>query len=1028
MSDFGFAALAAKLDPEDLEQAIGPLYAACADVIGRFGGTVIRALGDGVLAYFGHPKADEDSAENAVRAALQLLHATGSIEVAPVGRFQARVGVATGLMVVGPLSSFGTREPAVVGEALNLALHMLNAAPANAVLITASTRDLIGRFFHCQQVAPVVVEAGREPAPAWRVHDEVAGLPRFEALRRDGMLQLVGREAEIERLTLCWSKVRCGEGRVIVLAGEAGIGKSRLIVELEERLRPEPHATIRWSGLPQRANAPMAALIDELSRATGFAADDSVPLKMQKLRQQFEALGPLAAEATALACNLLGVPCDDASPGINQLSPQKRKERTLAMLLARVELIVRHQPALIVVEDVHWIDPTSLEFLAMLVEGASTSCILAVIASRPEFVCPWPDHSHVGTLVLSRLSRSDSTALLHQVAGKRRIAASIEAEIVRRADGVPLFIEELTKSLLESGGGDDGGRPFRALAANAAQRIPDTLQGLLLARFDRLERAKPIVQAGAVIGREFSFELLRMVLDMNEGELAAALDELVSCGLVFRRGPASQATFIFKHALVRDAAYAMLIRAQRQKLHAEVARSYERRFPETLEAQPELLAYHFSEAGNPMKAIGYLLAAGERALVRSASTEAMSHLAQARELTASLPQSRERLQFELRLEITLARALLATRGYTAPETRDAYQRARQCCEALDDQASLPLIIHGQWVGAWQAADHQSALDHARQLYLWGERNGEAVGLAVAHTDFGITVTVLGRLAEGRRHLDQALLINNFVLRGRQPFVASDADGRNSALTFMHHCLLLLGFPDQAEARAREAAALKPNNLYSRALALVRMSRIHVFARDARAAAETGLAALRLSEEQDYPHMAATASIYTGWALALRGDAAGGIELCQQGRARLRTLGGECFLPFHLALLAECYEQAGDLACGFRTVAEALDSLEHGGERLWQPEIYRLKGRLLLAGADVAGAQACFAEALSAARQQKAKLLELRAATSIASLLQRERRAAAAHDVLAAVWASFTEGFDFIDLREAKALLETLTDQ
>lgn len=1022
----GFATLAAKLDPEDLEHLVTPVYAACSDIIGRFGGAMVRALGDDVLAYFGHLKAQENDAECAVRAALELLRAIRNLEGLPDRKLRARVGIATGLMLVGELKSIGGREAGVMGEALNTALHMQKAAPPDGIVIASSTRALIGRFFRCRQIAPIEMEDGSEPVPAWQVADKIAASPRFEALRRDGMLDLVGREAELERLRQCWSKVLRGVGQAVLLTGEAGIGKSRLVVELEERLCEEPHAVIRYSGSPHRTDAPMSVLIDELQRSLRFAADDTAVQKVENLKEEFTAPGSGGAEAVALACALLGLPCD-ASPQISQLSPQKRKERTFAVLLTRIETLAARQPVFTLVEDAHWVDPSSLEFISLLVERASAMRLLLVIVARPEFIPPWPEYSYLTTLALPRLSHADSVLLIEQAANNRRIPATVEADIIARADGVPLFVEELTKSLLETSINRRNGGALRPSTAGTGP-IPSTLHGLLLARFDRLDRGKEAAQAGAVIGREFSFELLRLVAGLDEPELRGALDQLVASGLVFCRGVPPEATYVFKHALMREAAYDMLPRERRRMLHAGLARAYEENLVDAAQAQPELLAYHWREAGDSVKAVGYLLTAAERALYRSATLEALSHLAQGRELISNQPANKQRLQLELTLELTSARALLATRGYTAIETRQAYQRARECCEAMSDQSSLPLIMHGQWLGAWTAGEHQSALERARELYSWGDRNRDQVGFAMAHADLGMTLTTLGRLVEAHHDLDQALKIDRFVLPGRQPFVASDVDGRISALSFMHNCLLLLGFLDKAKATAKEAASLNPQNLYSQALAQTRTLRMRFFERDAPAAAELGPAVVRLCQEQGYPHFISTAMIYSGWAMAKCGDPAGGTALCERGVAQLQNVGAKCWLPLHLALLAECYEQAADRHRAAETVAEALESIETTGERLWESEIYRLKGTLLLgAGSDAAAAEACFVTALDKARARQTKLLELRAAMSLAHLFLRRHKSRQARGVLAPVYESFTEGFEFVDLREAKMLLDTLAE-
>ena len=1017
----GFAALAAKLDPEDLHSTIDPVYAGCEKVVARFGGRTLRTLGDEVLVYFGYPKAQENHAESAVRAALELSHVVPMIEVVPIWNFRTRIGIATGMMMVGELPDRGAqRQLTAIGAALNTALHMQKVAPPEGVVIAATTRDLIGHFFLCQEIQPVELDERHEPAPAWLVIRGIAGMPRFEALRRDGMMELVGREAEIERLQQCWTKTIRGAGQVVVLTGEAGIGKSRLVIEAEKRLCHQPHATLHYSGSPHRADASMSVLIDELQRSLGFAAEDAVRKRIDKLQQEFSPLGSAAIEATALSCMLLGLP-HETPQDVKEFSPQKRKERTFAVLMARIKAMALLQPVFAVVEDAHWVDPTSLEFLTLVVEQASTMPVFLAIVARPEFAPPWPEHSHVTTLALPRLSPTESAVLIEQVAGERRIPGAIQATIVSRGDGVPLFVEELTKSVLESAGGDARRTPSASVGP-----IPTTLHGLLLTRFDRLELGKDVAQVAAVIGREFSFERLRIVAGLDEPTLSAALDQLMASGLIFRRGSLPEATFIFKHALARDAAYDMLSRERRQTLHAGAARSLEEQTTDAANPEPELLAYHWREAGDPIKAVGYLLAAAERALFRSAAREALSHLAQARELISTQPANRTRLQLELTFELTSARAFLAARGYTAIETREAYQRAREHCEALTDRSILPLIIHGQWLGAWTAADHEAALERARELYSWAERNQEQAGFAMAHGDLGMSLTVLGRLTEARGHLEEALKINSFALPGRQPFVASDVDGRISALSFMHNCLLLLGFPEKAETTAKEAASLRPQNLYSQVLAQTRALRMRVFERNASAAAEIGAAVLRLCKEQGYPHFISITMIYSGWAMAQCGDPGGGTALCERGLAELRNVGSHCWLPLHLALLAECYAQVGDRNSASQTVAEALQSVETTGERTWEPEIHRLKGAFILSAAgDAVAAADCFITAISKAKAQQTKLLELRAAISLAQLWSLGHKSKQAREVLLPVYESFTEGFESTSLQEAKLVLDSI---
>ena len=1045
----GLAPGDAKDDPEDVRTRTVRLHRVAAEVAERFGGTLVRVPGDTLLIYFGYRQAREDDPECAVRAALELVRAVKRVEALTLS---ARVGIATGAMLVGSIDA----PQDWFGEALNLALALRSVAPTDGgVVIASGTRALLGSFFDCEQLDPIALDDGRDSAPAWRVIGESSAVVgRFDALRRAGMVELVDRQEEMELLLRRWQRAQEGAGQVVMLTGEAGIGKSRLAAEIEARIVPQPAAVcLKYFGLPHQTNAPMFALVGELQRACGFGSADSTTRRLSNLKAVLGAAQAHTLENVALIATLLSLPPDalvlpnEMQRNLAQLSPQRRKQKTFAALLARIEGLAARRPVLIAAEDLQWIDPTSLEFLALLVERLPRMPVLLLVTLRPDakFSPPWPAHAHVTAVELPRLSDDDARLLVARVAGGRHLPKDVTKRILVPAEGVPLFVEEMTKSVLEAGVLSEGGEPYelggnrawvypRSVDAKigrsrinptsaALASIPNTLNGSLIARLDRLRLGKEIAQIGAVIGRQFSYELLRAVASVEKAKLADALEELVASGLVFCRGAVPDATFVFKHALVRDVAYAMLPRERRQALHANVARAYEEALPETAETQPELLAYHYASAAHAAQAVTYLLAAAEQALLRSATQEALSHLDATRELISALPEDTDRLNLDLKLELTLGRALLAARGYTARETRDAYQRARERCERTGEQASLPLIMHGQWLGAWIGGDHQAALKHAQDFCTWGKRNKNPVGRTVGQVDLGITLTTLGELERARRHLEQGLALARFTLPGQQPFVASDTDGLHSALTFLHHCLLLLGFPDQAQAIANRMAMLKTDQLYSQALAQTRMLRIHVFDRDVHSTAETADAALRLAEEQGYPYMVAASKIYKGWALAQRGETGRGIELCQSGLAGLRSIGAGCWMPFSLTLLAECHEQAGEIERAGEALAQALENVSATRERVWESEIYRLKGKLLLrAGADEDMAGECFAKALAQARQQKARLLELRAAVSLADLLERKQRAAEGRELVARVYASFTEGFDFVDLRYAKAFL------
>jgi predicted ATPase/class 3 adenylate cyclase/DNA-binding response OmpR family regulator len=1028
----GFAELAAKLDPEDLQYAIHPVYAACADIIGRFGGTMLRTAGDDVLAYFGFPKARENDAESAVRAALELLRVVRTIEATPIGKFRVRIGIATGLVVISESPS-GTAQPTAIGAALNLALHMQKAAPADGVVIAAATRDLIGHFFLCEEIQPVELEEQHEPAPAWRVIEALAGMPRFEALRRDGMLDLVGRQAELQRLQHCWSQAVGGAGQVILVMGEAGIGKSRLAIELQERLCKQPHAALRYWGSPYRTDAPMAVLIDELQRSASFAAGDAVACKVEKLQAEFTLLGPGADEAVALGCGLLGLPFDE-SLQVAQLSPQKRKERTFAVLLARIEALTARHPVLAVVEDVHWVDPTSLEFIGLLVERASGMRLLLVIVARPEFVPPWPEYSYLTTVALPRLSHADSALLIQQVAGDRRIADDTEADIVARADGVPLFVEELTKSVLENTSDSGNGRALGPSAAGSAP-IPSTLHGLLLDRLDRLDRGKAVAQAGAVIGREFSYELLSMISGLDEGALRSGLDQFVSSGLVFRRGHPPHAAFTFKHAMVRDAAYAMLPRERRQTLHASAAKAYENHSPETVEAQPELLAYHFRQGGMPAEAIAYLIAAADRALLRSATVQALFHLARARELIDALPSTRALRRDEIKLQVLLANALMPTRGHSAPETKAAAERARlliEQAEALGESPEDPIllfsVLFSLWLASYNADNRDEACEFAAQLLALAEKKGKTAPLMIGHRVMGISLLSAGDITESRAHLNRAIALYD---RGEHRSLVTRFSVESGVviLAFRSRALWLLGYPEAALADAEHAlkAARQIGQAATLLSALTFGSLTLVDCGDyAKATVQLDEGAA-LANEKGALFWNARGMMTRGCLLALTGKAAEAVEMITTGMATYRSTGAITFVPFYLSYLALAYAELGQFDDARSRIDEAMTAVEAAKERWCEAEIHRIAGEIELKSpqAEAAKAEAHFAHALAVARAQQARSLELRAAIGIARLWRDRGRRQQARELLAGVSGWFTEGFDTLDLRKAKGLLDTL---
>ena len=770
-----------------------------------------------------------------------------------------------------------------------------------------------------------------------------------------------------------------------------------------------------------------------MQRAAGLTAADPAEQKLHKLKTAFAGLGEGAAEATALIAGLLGLPCETPSQ-IKELSPQKRKERVFAALLDGIERTAARVPALAIVEDAHWLDPTSLEFFTLLVERAAAQRLLLLVVARPDFAPPWPDYSYVSTLALSRLSRSDAAVLINEVAGDQPVSAALEDMIVARADGVPLFIEELTKSILEqrasravarrpaSHGGDgkdSDGRPVQKAP------IPATLHGLLLARFDRLERAKEIAQAAAVIGREFSFELLRPIVDLDDDALMRGLDRLVASGLAFRRGATPDASFVFKHALVRDAAYETLVRDRRQALHGAVARVYEDRFPETATAEPELLAHHWREAGEAIKAVVYLLRAAERALLRSAMKEAVGQCQFALRLLSSLPEDETTHNLELKVQIALARGLVALKGPIAPEAAQAYERARTLCESLNDNVTLPLVLIGQWYASLIGAKYRNGIKQAEVLLQLGERENQRTWQTLGLYGIGQCSILLGEFEVGQNYLSKALDLNEFELPGGGVATWGAGDARVLTLGYLQQCQFLQGLLGEAEQTEQKTIvyAATLSQPYARGLALNVICRMHEVQRRLDDVAETATQLLALAEDQRFLMLAAFAKIHLGWAKALGENPIEGSKLCSEGIASCRAAAIPSTMRFYLSLFAETLSRAGDRQGALAALREATEDGALTEERFWEAELLRLEGDILAEDDfDVDRAESRLRRALAVAGEQKARLLELRAATSLARFLARTNRHAEAQQILEPISRYFKGVPQCRDVREAKALL------
>jgi class 3 adenylate cyclase/predicted ATPase len=1007
----GSTALSARLDPEDLREVIAAYHRTVANIVRSFDGFVAKYMGDGVLVYFGYPRAHEDDAERAVRAGLDVIDAIGRLDVKSA-KLQARVGTATGLVVVGDLIGEGSaQEQSVVGETPNLAARLQALAEPNAVVIAASTRRLLGDLFEYCDLGTVEVKGIAAPVPAWQVLRPSGVESRFEALRGSALTPLVGRDEEIDLLLRRWERAKGGDGQVVLISGEPGIGKSRIAAALAERLYGKPHIRLRYFCSPYYQDSALYPFIDQLSRAARFAPDDSPTVRLEKLESLlFRAAPP--DEDMALIADLLSLPSSEHHP-LPSFSPQRKKERTLEALLRQLIGLTCEQPVIMVFEDAHWIDPTSRELLDLTVERVGGLPVLLIVTFRPEFQPPWTGQPQVTTLTLNRLDRRDRTVLVEQIAGDKSLPDEVVAQIADRTDGVPLFVEELTKSVLESGVPLVG--------------IPTTLHDSLMARLDRLSSVRRVAQIGAAIGREFSYTLLNAVAKLPADELETALARLVASELVFQRGMPPHAVYTFKHALVQDAAHSSLLRSTRQQLHAQIAAALEAHSPELIDRQPELFAQHYAEARLIEKSIAYWGKASHRSAARSAMAEAAAQFHKGLDQLALLPNNLERQPQELEFWSGLAAVLNAVKGFAAPETGHAYARARELWEQLGCPSEFLQIPYGQSIFHTICGEFDLARRLDEDLLRLSRQHNDITGLVLGHQSSGFNLMLAGRFARSRSDLEQALAVYDPVFRPSLVDQAGDDPHINSQ-TFLGIVLFCLGFPDQALAvtNAAIAEALRAGHLPSLALSLTYGARLHSLVGGDGALDGCADQLGALATEQGFPHWRALGAIYRGWARVYSGDTAEGISLLSSGSSAYRSTGAEAWVPYHIALLARACEVVGQVEEALTLLGEALQIVERTGERWFAAELNRHKGRLLLQQGHTEAADELFRKALAIAVDQEAKLWELCAATSLARLRRDQGRRPEARDLLAPIYGWFTEGFGTSDLKEAKALLDELT--
>jgi class 3 adenylate cyclase len=1016
----GSTPLSTRFDPEDLREIVGAYHRCVAEAAARFGGFVAKYMGDGVLIYFGYPEAHEDDAERAVRAALSLVEAVPRL--ASPERLAVRLGITSGLVVVGDLIGEGAaQEHGVVGETPNLAARLQDLAGPDGIIVGDATRRLLGGLFEVEDLGPQPLRGFAVRQRAWRILGESGVLSRFEALRSDAS-PLVGRDEELELLRRRWDQARSGDGRVVLIAGEPGIGKSRLTAAIAESLAGEPHSRLRYFCSPHHQDSAFYPFIVELERAAGFAREDSAAEKRAKLEAL---LTPGVRDMTdlTLIAELLSLPNDAAELNV---SPQRKREMLFGALLRQLETVSRRQSTLMVFEDAHWVDPTSRELLDLTVERVSGLPVLLVVTFRPGFQPGWEGQPHVTMLAVNRLGGREATALVAALARNTPLGSDVIAEIVERTDGVPLFVEELTKAVVERADQDQGVPAVLSASPMPELAVPPTLHASLLARLDRLGGpAKEVAQVGAVLGREFTYELIAPVAQRPESELQKALAQLTEAGLLFCRGVPPHAFYMFKHALVQDAAYGTLLRVRRQELHARAAAGLERDFADLIERQPELLAHHLTAAGDNEHAVDQWLKAGQHAASRLAHVEALVHLDRGLALLRSLADSPMRDAREIELQLALGTSSITVNGMSAPRVGEAYARAHELARKRGDARQEFQALYGLWQHNSGSGRILAARPLSERLLGMTERTSDSGLRLQAHHSAWTTGLLGGDPAGGYRHAEAGIRIYDPEEHRSHRHVYGGHDPGVCARYTAAQLDWLLGYPDRALLKVGEAQALgeRISHPFSMEIAVSYAAMIHLNRGEPELAAARVAVAEALAAEQRVSFIMEPLFLQ-GAVLVQQGAVAEAIMAIREGLASSRAT-AKVWQSYARFSIAQAFAREGNYQEAHAAVTQALDDIRATGERMWEPEIHRVHGLVLLRENRLAESEAAFSRALDLAREQQAKSLELRAATSLARLWGEQGRRAQAQELLAPVYGWFTEGFDTADLKAAKELLNSL---
>jgi len=1036
----GSTNLSQRLDAEDLRNVVGAYQEAAAQAIQRYAGHIAQYLGDGLLVYFGYPQAHEDDAERAVRAGLEIVQAVRLLAVTlladqfplltanslPLTSLSVRIGIHTGLVVIGALGGGTKSEVLAVGDTTNIAARLEAMAAPDTVVISGATQRLVPGMFLLQDLGTPPLKGIATPIRAYAVLQATGVRSRLD-VDPTTLTPLVGRDRELGLLIERWEQAQERDGQVVLIVGEAGVGKSRLLQAFRERLAATPHTWLECRCTPYSQGSAFHPLIELVEQGLGFKLEDDRETKLRRLEGGIERAKLAVPDVVPLIAELLSLPCPEPYLPLRQ-SPELQRKQTMEALVAWTLALAEQQPLVMLYEDLHWCDPSTLELLGLLLAQSPTASVLTLLTFRPSFEPPWPARSHLAPLAVNRLSRRQATNMIGGMTRGVPLPDAVVQGIVERADGVPLFVEEVTKTVLESNlvVARDGRYELTGSLTDLA--IPTTLQDSLMARLDRLNTAKEVAQLGAALGREFSYELLRCVSLQEEPRLRAGLAQLVDAELLYQRGAPPAATYTFKHALIQEMAYQSLLKSVRQQFHTRIAQVLEDRLPERAASEPEVVARHYDQAGLAASAIAHYQRAGERATQRSANEEAIGHLRRALELVGTLPETRERHQQELGLQMLIGVPLGVARGWSHPEFESTYARARELASQIGEAPELSRVLVGLAVAYQTKGDLAAAVELTQEALAAAERTGAVFDLLSAHVVAGSPLLYQGHFLQALQHFEQTIRLYNPTEHASYAYIMG-ADRGATAHAHASVCQLYLGYADRALALSEAAMALakRVGHPLSLANTLLHACVVRYERRELELTRERAAELIHLAEQLGFPFFLRVARFFRGIVRVESGEGESGVAEMQQALLAMAETGSGIGAPAILLVLAEGLRKVGRCEEALGVVGLGLARAEMQGQHYCDAELHRERAEILLDhdGDAAKEAEALLGQSLAIARRQEAKSFELRAATRLARLWRRQGKHDQARALLVPIYDWFTEGFDTRDLKDAKALLAEL---